>query len=93
VDTEFDREGDKVKHMGSLMGAIVVKIQKSVGENHPSQEEDSLPTSPLPSHLRNLATRKIRELRSRYGPNMPPPPEWFDQQPLKRREKCAGVKL
>jgi len=81
VDTEFDGEGSKVKHMGSLMGATAVKVHRSDGKDNPSQVEDSLPTSSLPSHLRNLATGEIRELRFRDGPNKPPPPEWFDQHP------------
>jgi len=28
VDTEFDREGDKANHMGSLMDATAVKVQR-----------------------------------------------------------------
>ena len=34
VDTEFDLEGDKVKHMGSLMGATAVKVHRSDGEDN-----------------------------------------------------------
>lgn len=90
MDTKFDREGDKVKHMGSLMGATAVNVHQSDGEDNPSQAEDSPPTSPLPSHLRNSASGKIRELRFRDGPNKPPPPEWFDQQPPLSKPQDIG---
>jgi len=51
VDTKFDHKGDKVKHMGSLMGSVEIKVQRSDGEDNPSQEEDSLLMSPgRPSH-------------------------------------------
>ncbi|MCH97410.1 hypothetical protein A2U01_0018405, partial [Trifolium medium] len=82
---------DEANNTNSLMSATAVKVQRSdEAMDNQTHAEDSLPTSPLPSHLRNSATGKIRELGFRDEPNEQPPPEWLDRQPLLSKPPDIG---